>query len=97
MPIYTFKTESGDRVELFMPMDEAPSIGALLTVGKSVLTRVADRVSADIRTDKHFTSRALPRWDPSAPRHSANGQPQFTSQKEVDEYVSKTEGDWIYD
>ena len=97
MPIYTFETESGKRVELFMAMDEAPTIGSIVTIGKASLKRLADRVQVDARPEKHFTSRSLPRWDPNAPRHNAGGQPQFASDKEVREYVAKNEGDWIYD
>lgn len=97
MPTYTFTTESGKHVELFMTMDEAPAIGQQTVIAGQKLVRVVDRVHVAAVADKHFTSRSLPRWDKNAPRHNATGQPQFASQKEVNEYVSKTEGNWVYD
>ena len=97
MPTYTFTTESGKPVELFMTMDEAPAIGQETVIAGQTLLRVVDQVHVAAVADKHFTSRSLPRWDPSAPRHNAAGQPQFTSNKEVTEYVKKTGGNWVYD
>lgn len=97
MPTYSFKAPSGKIVELFYTMDEAPSIGDEVDVVGMKLVRIPDRVQVDAKADKHFTSRSLPRWDANAPRHNSVGQPQFASQKEVDEYTAKSEGSWIYD
>ena len=97
MPTYSFRAPTGKIVELFYTMDEAPSIGQTVDVVGMKLVRIADLVHVDARQDKHFTASTLPKWDPNAPRHSADGKPQFASQREVDEYTAKSEGSWVYD
>ena len=98
MPRYSFKTlETGKEVELFFPMDEAPSIGDVVDVLGLKLVRIPDLPQADCKKDIHFTSNALPRWDKNADSHDAAGKPQFKSQRAVTEYVAKSEGSWIYE
>jgi hypothetical protein len=98
MPRYSFKTlKSGKEVELFYPMDEAPSIGDEIDVLGMKLVRIPDLPQVDCKQDVHFTSCALPRWDKNADSHDAAGKPQFKSQKAVREYVAKSEGSWVYD
>lgn len=97
MPIYTFKTESGKTEEMFFSMDDAPSIGATIDIGGIMLTRQVDRVAVDCRPEVHFTSNGLPRNHPDAPACNEQGKPVFASKKQVDEFVAKQDGTWLWD
>lgn len=97
MPIYTFKTESGKTREMFYSMDDAPRIGATIEVGGIPLTRQVDRVNVDCRQEVRFTSSGLPRNHPDAPACDAQGKPVFASKKQVDEFVAKQDGTWLWD
>ena len=97
MPIYTFKSESGNTEEMFFSMDEAPSIGTTIDFGGMKLTRQVDRVGVDCRKEVRFTSNQLPRNHPDAPSCDAQGKPVFASKKQVDEFVAKQDGTWLWD
>ena len=53
--------------------------------------------SSKVAQDIHFEASSLPRWDKNADSHDAVGKPRFGSKKAVDEYLAKSEGDWVYD
>ena len=96
-PVYTFKTPSGKKTELFFSMDDAPRIGASVEVGGVMLTRVVDRLQVSVQKDTHFASHSLSRNHPDAPRVDEQGKPCFQSKKEVDEFVAKQEGGIVWD
>tara|TARA_R100000808_G_scaffold573_1_gene2939 strand:+ start:6619 stop:6912 length:294 start_codon:yes stop_codon:yes gene_type:complete len=97
MPVYTFKTESGQTRELFFNMSEAPTIGSTIEFGGVALTRQVDPVQVDCRQEVRFTSHGLPRNHPDAPACNAQGKPVFASKKQVDEFVAKQDGAWLWD
>jgi len=97
VPVYTFKAESGKKTELFFNMSDAPTIGSTIEVGGVKLTRLVDPVQVDCRQEVRFTSNGLPRNHPDAPAHDAQGKPVFASKKQVDEFVAKQDGTWLWD
>jgi len=97
MPTYSFDTEGGKRVELFYTMDESPRIGEVIEVAGAKLTRVLDNVQIDCRKEIRFTSNGLPRNHPDAPAVNHQGKPVFSSKKQLDEFISKQNGTWLWD
>ena len=97
MPIYTFKTESGKKTELFFHMDDAPTIGSTIEIGGATMTRQVDKPHVDCRQEVRFTSNGLPRNHPDAPSCNEQGKPVFASKKQVDEFVAKQDGTWLWD
>ena len=97
MPVYTFKSEGGKRTELFFNMSDAPTIGSTIEVGGVKLTRQVDRVQVDCRQEVRFAANQLPRNHPDAPACDAQGKPVFASKKQVDEFVAKQDGTWLWD
>ena len=97
MPIYTFKTESGKKTELFFYMDDAPTIGSTIEVAGVTMTRLVDKLHVDCRQEGRFVSNGLPRNHPDAPSCNEQGKPVFASKKQVDEFVAKQDGTWLWD
>lgn len=85
MPIYAFKTASGQEVESYFPADEAPSIGSEVEINGALCTRVPSFVldSAGISRKTHqypYVSRALPRKLPGVGDYDNQGRPVIRSQ-----------------
>tara|TARA_Y100000310_G_C20386317_1_gene670597 strand:+ start:298 stop:594 length:297 start_codon:yes stop_codon:yes gene_type:complete len=98
MPLYNFKTAgTGELAELFFSMRAAPSIGSTVTVDGQEFVRLPSSPQLKVAQDIHFEASSLPRWDKNADSHDAVGKPRFGSKKAVDEYLAKSEGDWVYD
>lgn len=61
---YEFLDDSGDVVELDLPMREAPSIGSEIVIDGRRLVRIASMMQVDPGTNRHrypYVSHALPR------------------------------------
>ena len=97
MPVYTFEKESGETTELFFNMDDAPRIGTTIEIAGIKLTRLVDPIQVDCRQDVHFTAHQISRWHPDAPALNERGQPVFSSKRQVDEFVAKTEGAAVWE
>ncbi len=97
MPIYTFKDPQGNPVEVFCSMAESTPIGGTITQNGVTLIRQVDAPQVDCRADVRVESTALHRWAPGADSYSSDGKPQFGSKKQVDEFLAKSEGDYIYE
>lgn len=88
--IYSFQDESGQVVELMMPMAEAVPIGATIQRGGQKYRRLAEREQqARTRPNVNFTDVQLAPWTPHGPRYDAEGQIQFQSRREVEEFTKK--------
>lgn len=85
MPSYTFRSKTGEVLERFFHMDDAPAIGSILRVGGKRYTRVPDRHEAAAKRNIHFESISLPRGWAYAKKHGPTGKPQFDSMREVRE------------
>ncbi len=98
MPLYNFKiAATGEPAELFFTMRDAPAIGSLVTVGGREFVRLPSSPQLKVAENIHFEASSLPRWDKNADSYDAVGKPRFGSKKAVDEYLAKSEGDWVYD
>ena len=97
MPVYTFKAPEGQPVEVFCSMSEATPIGGTITQNGITLTRVVDKPQLDCRAEVRVGSAALHRWAPGAKSYSKEGKPQFGSKIQVDEFIARSEGDYIYE
>ena len=97
MPRYTFADPDGNPVEVFCSMAEATPFGETITHNGISLTRQVDPIHVDCRADVQVESNALHRWAPGAKTYSKDGKPQFQSKKQIDEFLAKSEGDYIYD
>lgn len=90
--MYDYTNDDGERLTIERPMTHPPSNP--LRRGGKLWYRVWGHLVVNAATkprlrDGHFTAHSLPRWDPCAPRHDAQGKPQFASRNEVREYLSK--------
>ena len=97
MPVYTFKDPEGNPVTIFCSMAEATPVGGSITENGVKLVRQFDKPQVDCRADVRVESTALHRWAPGAKSYSKEGKPQFGSKKQVDEFLARSEGDYIYD
>ena len=91
MPMYLFMSDDGACIEEYSHMADAPALGSEIERDGKMFMRVVSDYQAHAKKDRCFTSNALPRWHPDAPRHDVKGKPQFASQREVDEFCSKTQ------
>ena len=91
MPEYPYEdVETGETVDLFRTMAEADSIGAVIEHEGRKLRRLASQGVGTIDAGFHpFTSISQARHDPDAPRHDAQGRPQFQSKREVQDFLAK--------
>jgi hypothetical protein len=97
MPLYDFQTESGEIIEAHFAMVNAPSIGETIEIDGQPATRLVSKHHAQVHGIEPFVSRTLPKNDPRAPRHDKEGRAMFATQREVTEYLAKTEGQFGYD
>lgn len=101
--IYPFEdVETGERVELSMPMADAPSIGAVIEhpdrPGRRLRRVLADHV-VGVRGFKPFRSYALPRHLPGV-KHDAKGRAIFENRKQFVERMAQDDlrkDGWTYD
>ena len=91
MPLYEFENvETGERVEHFFEVKDAPEIGAQVAVGTALVRRLPPSARIQPIFDRHFSSSALPRWWPYHDRHDKKtGKCLFNSQREVDEALAR--------
>lgn len=83
--IYEFvDVENGARVEVSLPMSDAPPIDSLIEHEGRWLKRVAS-IPADVAVDNFtpFTSLQMPRNDPACRHHDAMGRPVFYTRDDV--------------
>lgn len=97
MPVYTFKDPEGQLVSMYSLMSEAVPVGKTIVKDGVTLTRQFDKPQVDCRAEVRVQSDALHRWAPGAKSYSKEGKPQFASRKQVDEFLARSEGDYIYD
>jgi len=96
--MYDFETPTGEVVEHFFSMANAPKIGEVVEIDGVRCTRLMSDCQTSVRADiQPFVSRTLPPNDPRAPRHDKKGRAMFANQREVNEYIAKTEGQFHYD
>ena len=89
MPEYEFQLGDGRVICEYFPMADAPGIGEVVEIRGQPATRILSQIRQTNRSYGH-TAHSLPPWDPRAPRHDEDGQPVFTSKKEIDEYAAKS-------
>lgn len=97
MPIYEFEAKDGEIHEEFFPMEDAPALGSWITRAKKRYQRIPTPWRAKARKTRHFAAMSMDPWEPGAPRYDKDGAPCFTSQREVDEFVARSEGKYVYD
>jgi hypothetical protein len=100
-PLYIFQSETGDHIERFFHMADAPKFGTVVEEGGVAYKRVPVPPQVDVRKlgkgDHGCVSHGLPLWDKAAPRHTAHGKPAFESQREIKEYEAKVDRDFFWD
>ena len=100
MPEYPFMdVETGDPVDEFFPIADAPEIGSVVEVEGRKLKRLVSRMSKPKITNYAFKGYSLPREDPKNPKWpcDATGVPLFESRAQVKEYAARSEKQAIYD
>ena len=92
---YEFENSSGERVELDMPMSEAPPFGEVRTIDGVEFRRVPSHATfGDSRKGSiafpRFESHQLPRyWKHHKGAFSPAGKPRFSNRGEVDEAMAR--------
>jgi len=112
MPLYDFVDADGEPLELYLPMAEAPELGSTTEIDGREVTRVVTPPRTAVRPDRHFVAWSQPTLNADgtlppdvvpAPRYDRDpssvsyGHAQFSSRREVDEYVARCEGRVILD
>lgn len=91
MPEYSFRHDDGTETTAYFRMAEAPPIGSRLRINGRWATRIVDSLQTHVQGDRRVTSKSLPFNWPFAPRHNERGEPQFQSQREIDEACAKAQ------
>lgn len=106
MPIYEFVNEDGVIEEHYLPMSEAPNLGAKVVIEDRLLKRIASRPRMNVK-EYRVTAPSQPALDADgnlpkgcvpAPRYDRDpssptyGFAQFQSKKEIDEFCAKSDG-----
>ena len=86
MPHYEFEDEKGERVEMFLTMREAPSIGEWATFGGRRLRRLVSVPVAPMVADYTCTTRVNGFWDKSYPRFDEMGRGVILSKREHENF-----------
>lgn len=99
--IYEFSDEqTGEAVELWMPMSEAPRIGSVIEHEGRKLRREISSVLGFKREEICFASHQLPKGDIHHKRAGGafddKNRPVFTNRKQAQEYAARTEGVTTY-
>lgn len=90
MPFYSFEeVATGRKVEVFMPMREAVAIGAVVTLNGNELKRLPElcQERAAVKNIEYEDAQMRP-WHPHGKRYSKEGQIQFDSRREVEEFTA---------
>ena len=90
MPIYVFRTESGDLLEEWFHVEHAPVAGRWTEIDGQKAQRIYTVPQVVAHKDVHFVSQSLERNHPDAPAVNEKGQPVFESRKQVEEFCAKT-------
>lgn len=96
---YEFENANGGRVEVDLPMSEAPPFGEERTISGETYRRVPSAASfIDSRKGSiafpRFESHQLPRWwKHHKGGFSSEGKPRFSNRGEVDEAVAAANHD----
>jgi len=89
--IYEFLDESGNVVEINMPMRDAPSIGSIINHEGRALTRIASDMQVDPGTNRHqypYVSHSLPR-NLDGCKTTRKGKPIVTSKRHEREIMAQ--------
>lgn len=103
MPCYTFERPSGERLDLWFSMEEAPGWGDSIEHEGETLVRVmedADRIAgADVVPEYRLKAYSQGRWDPEVQaaggKYDSNGVGCFASKKALDNYCGRR--DLVFD
>ena len=90
MPNYLFQAPGGDVKSVYFPMSKAPHLGDKVILDGIPCVRVLGDIQVRTPATRSVVSHSLPRWHEDAPHHDKDGRPCFGSQREVDEFCSKT-------
>lgn len=95
MPVYEFVEEgTGQPVEAFLPMAEAPEFGQVIELDGRKLRRVVSLPQPPC-IDKGFVSRQPAKWHPDAPAHDEKGHAVFANRQQAREFCKKNNGDGL--
>ena len=94
MPEYEFQDENGEYATAFMSSKEVPSIGDTVEHEGRLLTRIASRATiSNANGFKPFTAYSQSPDDPDAKKQGKGGHPRFDTKKDLDEYMSRRNGE----
>lgn len=97
--IYEFESAFGERIEIDLPMDDAPEFGEARVVDGTTYKRVVSQATfIDSRKGSiafpNFESHQLPRWwKHHKGEFGPTGKPRFSNRGEVDEAVAAANHD----
>lgn len=90
--IYEFESDDGRRIEVNIPMSEAPPIGSVREVDGVAYRRCLPRIiGVSVPYNGVSVSQRLEPWHPLAPRCNSEGQPVFLNKGEETEFASRTQ------
>jgi hypothetical protein len=91
MPEYEFEdVETGEAVDLFFHMREAPEIGSVVTVAGQRLRRVPSREKIQAHVERtEFKCYSQPPWTPGADHYDEMGHPCFDKKRDAIEFGKK--------
>ena len=101
MPLYEFEdVETGEPVEEFFHMDDAPSIGVVISLDGRKLRRLVSRQQKPRTRSWEFVAWSLPENVQGVTSWADDGMggkvPAFSSRKEVQRFVDANEGRYTY-
>lgn len=86
---YEFEdTVTGERVEVDMPMADAPTIGSIIIHNGRHLMRIPSLPPVRVAESLHFESHQLPKHWKHAKQHSPDGVCRFESHREIREALA---------
>lgn len=95
MPCYCFVDEAtGEPVEHYLPMAEAPRIGDVVEIEGRRLRRLVSPLQYDTENLERwrFESISAPPWAPGAPSYNPeSGAPRFSSRAQVREFLARNQ------
>jgi len=105
MPTYTFEDDKGDHFEIGYPLADVPPLGAKIKGPNGrTIRRVPDFDSVQIgarvgnvESSHRIVSQQVERWHSAAPRHDKSGRAVFNTKREVDEFLAKSNGEYVRD
>lgn len=92
MPMYPFTCdETGETIDIFAEMREAPPIGATIEREGRTFRRIPTLPMEPVIPEYRFKSVQVEPWHPAAPYHDEEGQACFTKKEEVREFCKATQ------